>query len=594
MDSSLFDQPYFQSVVNALCWTLIHSLWQGLVLAIMMGIVLLVTRKSAPALRYNLFTGLLLLFVLVNGATFFYVFEQNEFLSVSVHGFSDHYFNHSADASNNLVPSGFGYRFMETIASTFNQNANQIVILWLIGFLIKSFSTAAGLLYNERIGRMQISPVSESWNWQLRELAFRMGIYGRIMLMESGVVKVPVMHGFFSPMIIVPLGFLTSLPQQQIEAILLHELAHIKRKDYLVNFLQCVAENLYFFNPALLWVSYLVKTEREHCCDDLVIDVTQDQMSFVNALVSFKGVEIAVSNVGMSFIGNRNHLLNRIKRIIFNDNKQLTTMEKFALTSSLIAVTFLSMAYFSPLKQPEKTLNEIAPKIDMPIISEKLPVAKKEFIVKTKPVKRLAEPKVSVPADSVASIEKLMNDLKKAVNSQDLEAAETMKQRLLLMIWDEKQQVKAQTVEAKLRSGAFAIQKTQTIAGGALTNLQEAVLKSESEKLQARSAQINAIHSEFEKIGEEMWRERRQASATADKVMQEELIQDLIRENVIKNRENLSFKLHNMFLIVNGVEQPEFLHQKLKAKYLKRTWTEWVYNWDGATGHRFTGVRYNG
>jgi bla regulator protein BlaR1 len=95
MDSSLFDQPYFQSVVNALCWTLIHSLWQGLVLAILTGIVLVVTRKSAPALRYNLFTGLLLLFVLVNGATFFYVFEQNEFLSVSVHGFSDHYFNHS-------------------------------------------------------------------------------------------------------------------------------------------------------------------------------------------------------------------------------------------------------------------------------------------------------------------------------------------------------------------------------------------------------------------------------------------------------------------------------------------------------------------
>jgi bla regulator protein BlaR1 len=91
-----------------------------------------------------------------------------------------------------------------------------------------------------------------------------------------------------------------------------------------------------------------------------------------------------------------------------------------------------------------------------------------------------------------------------------------------------------------------------------------------------------------------MWRERRQASAIADKEMQEELIQDLIRENVIKNRENLSFKLHNMFLIVNGVQQPEFLHQKLKAKYLKRTWTEWVYNWDGATGHRFTGVRYNG
>jgi bla regulator protein BlaR1 len=594
MGSNLFDQPYFHAVINALCWTLIHSLWQGLVLAILTGIVLLVTRKSVPALRYNLFAGLLLLFVLTNGATFFYVLEQSKMLATAVNVLSDYALDNVAPTSNQLIPAGFGYGFIEILTLTLNRNAAGIVTLWLLVFLIKSARTAAGLMYNERIGRMKIAPASVSWNWQLRELAVRLGIYGRVMLMESGIVKVPVMQGFFKPMIIVPLGFLTSLPQQQIEAILLHELAHIRRKDYLVNFLQCVAENLYFFNPTLLWVSYLIKTEREHCCDDLVIGVTRDQMSFVNALVSFKEAEIAVSDVGLSFTGNRNHLLNRIKRIIFNDNKQLTTMEKLSITTSLVAVTFLSMAYFSPLKQSEKTLVRMVPKMEETAISETGPAVTAQQIVKIKPVKTRSVPKIAATVDSSASIEKLMSDLKKAVSSHNLEVAETVKQRLLLLIWDEKQRVKALTVEAKLRSGAFAIQKTQTATGNALSNLQEAVLKSESEQLQARSKQINAMHHEFEKIGEDMWKQRRQASAAEDQTMQEELIQDLISEKVIQDRENLSFKLHNMFLIVNGVEQPESLHQKLKAKYLKRTWTEWVYNWDGATGHRFTGVRYNG
>src|SRR4030095_11498069 len=95
--------------------------------------------------------------------------------------------------------------------------------------------------------------------------------------LQSSLTKVPVVIGHLKPVILFPIGILNSLPQNEVEAILLHELAHIARNDFLINLLQQFTEIIFFFNPAVIWVSSCIKSERENCCDDIAISVTQDK-----------------------------------------------------------------------------------------------------------------------------------------------------------------------------------------------------------------------------------------------------------------------------------------------------------------------------
>jgi beta-lactamase regulating signal transducer with metallopeptidase domain len=149
--------------------------------------------------------------------------------------------------------------------------------------------------------------------------------------------------------ILVPLGLLTQLPAEQVEAILLHELAHIRRHDYLVNLLQNLIETLFFFNPALLWLSSLIRDEREHCCDDIAIDHLKNRRQYVESLIGFKErsmVDSPLSAVG--FAGRKNSFLNRIRRIVENRNYTLSRWEKGSLACSCIVVLSIALVALSP------------------------------------------------------------------------------------------------------------------------------------------------------------------------------------------------------------------------------------------------------
>lgn len=119
-----------------------------------------------------------------------------------------------------------------------------------------------------------------------------------------------------------------------------------------MNLLQQFAAVFFFFNPAVLWILSLIKNERENCCDDIAIAVTQDKKIFIRALVTFYEYNNAVS-YATAFGGAKNHLLNRVKRIITNNNKTLSNMEKLILTSGIIITCIISVA-FSPIRLNDK------------------------------------------------------------------------------------------------------------------------------------------------------------------------------------------------------------------------------------------------
>lgn len=340
-------------LVLSLCWTLIHSLWQGLLLATVTGAVMICTRKSKSNQRYRLLTLLFFVFVAVTMITFIMEYtgisRANEAARIS-----------QAQAYHTFVASGIeradtsmaGISWLQRFKEYFNTHASMIVMIWFVIFIARFIKLAANLVYVNRLKHYKTFSPSEEWMQKLDGLIASLQIRRKIKMLESGIVKVPVVLGVLKPVILLPVGLLAHLPANEIEAILLHELAHIQRRDYLVNLLQNFAETIFFFNPALMWVSSMIREERENCCDDIAISVTNSKSNFINALIAFQEYKYQGSAYTVAFPGRKNQLLNRVKRIVSEKNKTLNAAEKSLLTLGMGVFIMFSFAAAKKINPP--------------------------------------------------------------------------------------------------------------------------------------------------------------------------------------------------------------------------------------------------
>ncbi len=348
---------FTDEVMQALCWTLIHSLWQGLIAAVVAGIVIVLTKKSGSILRYNLLAALFLLFVVTACFTF-----AGQLHSTGTSNRTERVILSNAGQTGDVilspVNSMYENNFTSRFVNYFNAHASLIVAIWFIILSAHFVKLLANAGYIQRVKHYKTHLPSEYWQSKIRELAHRLHIKKRVALLESEIIKVPMVAGFLKPVILFPFTFTSQLPQEQVEAILLHELAHIKRKDYFVNLLQSFAEILFFFNPGVLWISSLIRDERENCCDDMAIGETKNKKEFIHALVSFQEYNhLHTSKYGVAFPGRKNHLLNRVKRIITNNNKTLDNMEKFFLAGCFIVTGVLAVSFST--SSPDKIFKKI-------------------------------------------------------------------------------------------------------------------------------------------------------------------------------------------------------------------------------------------
>jgi bla regulator protein blaR1 len=343
-------------IIQALCWTLLHSLWQGLLLTIVAAIIITITRKSAPRLRYNLLTALFILFIVITGFTFIreiLIVKKIQPATVLISPGIEPAGNPNFIRDNTILPTNAEPRFFDKMVQYFNTHASFIVAIWFILFSAKLVRILANINYVQRIRHYKTFAPSFYWKQRITELAQSLYIRHSIILLESAIVKAPMVVGFLKPAILIPLGLLSNLPPEQVEAVLLHELAHIQRKDYLVNLLQSFAEMIFFFNPAIIWISSLMREERESCCDDLAISRTKNKKQFIHALVAFQEYTMYQSNSStiIAFTGRKNYLLTRVKRIIYNENKKLNAMEKGIFIFSILAISLIGFVSMKKIPQ---------------------------------------------------------------------------------------------------------------------------------------------------------------------------------------------------------------------------------------------------
>jgi beta-lactamase regulating signal transducer with metallopeptidase domain len=188
-----------------------------------------------------------------------------------------------------------------------------LVQAWFVGVMLLSVRTAGGLLWLARTRRGEIEPLSEEMYRQCLLLQERMGLRRHIRYGESRELDSPVVLGWFRPIVLVTTQAITGLSPQQLQAIIAHELAHIRRYDAFVNLFQIVAEMVLFYHPAVWWVSRRVRVEREVCCDHEALAACGEPVSYARALTMMEEWRAAPS---MLMAANRSPLAERVLRLL--------------------------------------------------------------------------------------------------------------------------------------------------------------------------------------------------------------------------------------------------------------------------------------
>src|SRR6185503_6590378 len=336
MDIGLMQGDY---LIKALCNTLLHSLWQGVILAVIAGLIVIFTKKASAAMRYNLLTAALLLFTVGTVVTFVAQLQAQAVVApIHLQLYSDA----SSPVSVNptviaAAPAeqAAAISLTQRVTGYFNTHYNLIVIIWFLIICAKSIQMGVGVYGVYHLKRSKLSPAGTFWTERLAQLTEALRIKQAVRLVESSLAKVPMVVGHLKPVILVPVGLINALSAAEVEAILLHELAHIRRRDYLINFLQSFMEIIFFFNPAVLWLSQLIRAERENCCDDIAVAQMGNRFNYMNALVNCHEYQGQTPAYGLAFAGNKGGLVTRIKRMVNNRNQSLNMFEKAVLTICL-------------------------------------------------------------------------------------------------------------------------------------------------------------------------------------------------------------------------------------------------------------------
>ncbi len=188
-----------------------------------------------------------------------------------------------------------------------------------------------------------------------------------VILLESCFLEVPVVIGHLRPAILMPVGLLAGLPVAQIESILLHELAHIRRADYLVNLMQKVVEGLLFYHPAAWWISRVIRMERENCCDDLAVAASGDAHEYATALASLAENRWAVSEAAMAATGG--NLVRRIRRVLAQPEGPRAPVAPALSAGALIVTCAVALAAWqTPHTQSSTAIVPVIPEAQAPAI----------------------------------------------------------------------------------------------------------------------------------------------------------------------------------------------------------------------------------
>ena len=392
--SALADEILRHPFVETLGWALLHFVWQGAFVALLVCVVLLLMRRASANARYLVACGGLLVMAALPAVTMA-ILPDRETLTVAVSNPREvaespdlHLTDNPASGAVPLVSSSilpvdaFTISVDSTDTGTPIESASALavsalpptlakrcemflrpwlplmIVVWLLGVVALAIRLLLTWVQVRRLETCGVLPTEPEHLRLMQQLATRLGVRRAVRLLESSLVEVPTVIGWLKPVILLPIASVNSLTVSQLEAILAHELAHIRRADYAVNLLQSLIETLLFYQPAVWWISSRIRQEREHCCDDLAASISGDTAGYVAALVRMEELRCEPRTVAVAARGG--NLLSRVRRLLipvapeasFRDRVSpwwLTGAAALLIVGALIGLPVLSKSQAEPV-----------------------------------------------------------------------------------------------------------------------------------------------------------------------------------------------------------------------------------------------------
>jgi beta-lactamase regulating signal transducer with metallopeptidase domain len=306
----LLDTPLVQSIG----WALIHFIWQGTAIGLATALALRLLAGARPTMRYAV-GCFSLVFMLIVPVVAVLIDRASESVTVAS----------TAAVSVSVVPPVPLDRLLPSA-----------VVIWLAGVLLLSVRLIVACAGVERLKKATRS-VDATIVARVQSLAYRFGIDRPLRVFESTLVRVPTVVGCLRPIILLPASVITGLSPAYLDGVLAHELAHVRRHDYLVNVLQSLVETLLFYHPAVWWCSRQIRIEREHCCDDMVVEAVGNRVAYAAALAQLEELRGLQPMLSLNASGGR--LVERIRRLLGGSPVKERRSTVWTIAAALAVVT---------------------------------------------------------------------------------------------------------------------------------------------------------------------------------------------------------------------------------------------------------------
>jgi beta-lactamase regulating signal transducer with metallopeptidase domain len=318
-------------LAQALNTALLHFIWQGLAIGLLLWIALFLLRRRSASVRYVANCAALVLLVLAPLATAWTAYmppSAGHVLWKSISTIAETPSFARPDAAPVGISSGF--QGLET----------WILPAWALG--VSFFALRLMWCWGHTSAlRRTGTPADSTFLEMVLRAAERTGVTRRIRVLMSSVAEVPSVIGWMRPVLLLPVTVATGLTPEQLEALIAHELAHVRRHDYLVNLAQTVIETVLFYHPAVWWVSSKIRYERELCCDDLAVAAVGDAASYARALARLEEIRVFRPNLAMGAAGGP--LFHRIERLLGGDVRQQGPSRLACAIGLLVGVACLAL-----------------------------------------------------------------------------------------------------------------------------------------------------------------------------------------------------------------------------------------------------------
>jgi len=312
------------AAIHVAGWTLVHFAWQGALVGLAAAFALRLLRHSAPQARYVVACLALAAMFVLPGATAWRLLPGAGDVPEGVGQVRRQLFVRVAPAPklrHERTIIGFRRQIPAPPAGGRDTDASMaplvlpiVVALWFGGVCLLLTRLAGGWWRVHRLLRMARALPASRWQAVSSRLGVQLGLHRIVRVVDAAFVDGPVVVGWLQPVVLLPVAALAGLTPEQVRAILAHELAHVRRHDALVNVAQTVAETLLFYHPAVWWLSSRIRTEREHCCDDVALSVSGDAYAYASALAELESWRAGQPTLALAATGGP--LLRRVARVL--------------------------------------------------------------------------------------------------------------------------------------------------------------------------------------------------------------------------------------------------------------------------------------